>query len=95
LLLLIGLQGGKGEDRVYSTALGCNRYVHYHKGDSAPLRNTGMNKSVAKVYQYALFYEFDKTVQPGNRIVNRQRKWATSGIKDNGYLGLAPAPPKK
>jgi hypothetical protein len=27
--------------------------------------------------------------------VNRQRKWATSGIKDNGHLGLAPAPPKK
>ena len=27
--------------------------------------------------------------------VNRQRKWATSGTKVNGHLGLAPAPPKK
>ena len=27
--------------------------------------------------------------------VNRQRKWATSGIKDNGHLGLAPAPQRK
>ena len=28
-------------------------------------------------------------------FVNRQRKWATSGTKVNGHLGLAPAPPKK
>ena len=24
--------------------------------------------------------------------VNRQRKWTTSGTKDNGHLGFAPAP---
>jgi len=27
--------------------------------------------------------------------VNRQRKWATSGTRVNGYLGLALAPPRK
>jgi len=27
--------------------------------------------------------------------VYRQDKWATSGTKVNGHLGLAPAPPKK
>ena len=28
-------------------------------------------------------------------FVNRQRKWATSGTKVNGHLGLAPASPGK